>query len=161
MVEKQKEITVKTEKSEIHRIEGFVEEICDQYNIFNSYFANINNAVIECYEIIYNHIVNAESEKREVTILFYSGRNHLTFKLISPVEVFKKGFLAESPEEYNNDIQKQYIIMKYLSDDINISDDGKFCEISFYISSINYDKTIERNTLIKEYFNKINITKKV
>lgn len=161
MVEMQKEITVKTEKEEINRIEGFVDEICDQYNIFNSYFANINNAVIECFEIIYNHIVNAGLEKREVTILFYSGRNHLTFRLISPIEVFKKEYLSESAEGYNNDIQKPYIIMKYLSDDINISPDSKVCEISFYISSINYDKTIERNTLVNEYFDKINTTKKV
>ncbi|GEM_PF-4500814 len=161
MVEKQKEISVKTEKQEINRIEGFIEEICGHYNIFNSYFANINNTVIECFEIIYNHIINAELGKREVTILFYSGKNHLTFKLIAPVEVFKKEMLSPTPDEHENDIQKQYMIMKYLSDHLSISDDEKSCEISFYISSINYDKTIERNKFISEYFDKINTTKKV
>lgn len=161
MVENKKEVKIKTEPEEIHKIENFIEEICDQYNIFNSYFGNILTAVVEGCEIIIEHIEKAQLDKRYITVSFHSKKDCLAFNIQSPVEIFKKEFLEEDFSDNEYDHRKKYLIIKYLSDDLEIFDNGKQCTVNFYISSINYDKTVERNTLLNEYFDKINLPKKV
>ncbi len=161
MVEKKKEISICAGKGEIYKIETFVEEICDQYNIFNHYFANIITSLVESVEIVNDFVSKTGEDVGHINIYFSSGRNGLTFTVKTGVGIFARKFLDEEVNDSDNDIQKHYLIIKYLGDEINISDDGKSCSIVFYISSINYDKTIERERLLQEYFNKIYITKKV
>ncbi len=157
---KNNEIVIKSECEEIRKVESFAEQICDEYNIFNSYFGNILTALVECCEIIIDHIIKGKLDKREITIIFNSGKNGLMFEIKSPVEIFNINYLNEKLEdgEYKN--RKKYLIIKYLSDQFTISENGKKCFITFYISSINYDKTTERNRLLSEYFEKISVKKK-
>lgn len=161
MTETKKKLIVKSHRDEIYNIESFIEEICDDYNIFNSYFSNILISAVEGFEIIINHIEKGKIDRRNITILFTSGKDGLKFEITSPIEIFDKKFLIDSLDNVDKDIQDSYLKIKYLSDEVNISEDRKSCEIVFYISSINFDKTIERQNLLENYFNIINISKKV
>ncbi len=161
MVGKSKQIVIRSEYEEISKIENFVEQICDEYNIFNSYFGNILTALVGCCEIIIDHIIKGKLDKREIKIAFSSAKNGLNFEIKSPIEIFNNKYLEETFEKDDYENKKKYLIIKYLSDEFIISNSGKNCVITFYISSINYDKTVERDKLLDEYFEKISVKKKV
>jgi serine/threonine-protein kinase RsbW len=52
-------LKIKSDIKEIHEVEKFVEDICDYYNINNSYFGNIIVAVSEAVE---NSIVHGNKQ---------------------------------------------------------------------------------------------------
>ncbi len=161
MVEKNKELIIKSEYDEISKVEKFVEQICDEYNIFNSYFGNILTVLVGCCEIIIDHVIKGKLDKRKISIFFNSAKNNLSFEIKSPIEIFNKDYLEETFEKDDYENRKKYLIIKYLSDECIISNKGKSFTVTFYISSINYDKTVERDKLLDEYFEKINVRKKV
>ncbi len=162
MIDNNKEVTLNSKQSEIIKLEAFIEDICDQYKIFNSYFANIATSIINSFEVIVEHIEKADLEDTEIKIFFRSSKNCLTFEILSQHEVFDVNFHEKSLSELSgNGMIQQLMTVKYLSDEFKIEEDGKKCIIDFHISSINYDKTIERNKHIEDYFKKINIPKKV
>ena len=64
----------------IHQVEKFVEDICDEYNINNTYFGNILVALTEAVE---NAIVhgNKNNPAKNVEIIFVSKPEGLSFTI--------------------------------------------------------------------------------
>src|SRR5665647_2822157 len=114
-----------TGKKEIAKLERFVEEICDYYNINNEYFGNILLATTEAAGILFS--LNESTEHGVIAISFDRNPKGLMFKI-------KLGrtdeSLIESEDVLDREIRKHKLsrdifIIKALTDEITISVNAK------------------------------------
>ena len=141
-------------QKEIAKLEKFVEEICDYYNINNEYFGNILLATTEAAGILL--ALNDSAEKGKVAINFDRNPKGLIFKIkLVGDEVIK----IDSEDILDQEIRKHKLsrdifIIKALTDEITISVNARSIVLVFYVSSMNYEKSLKRIKELKEYWNK-------
>ena len=121
-------ITLNNVQEESWRIEQFVEEIADKYNIFSSYYSNILVSLVET--------LNKSRHEDYVNISFQSGRNGLMFNIHG---------LFDKEEDYKN---LSYLI-SLLCDDYKIESD--YIQLVFSINSINSELSAYRKNAFHKY----------
>jgi hypothetical protein len=139
-------------RGEIVKLERFVEEICDYYNINNEYFGNVLLATTEAASILFSLADDAGDSK--ITVLFDRNPKGLIFKI-------KIGDNTENlPDEEDildrevrkHRLSKDMFIVKALADEITISVNARSIILVFYVSSMNYEKSLQRIHELKEYW---------
>jgi len=148
-----RELVVENEK-EISKIERFIEEICDYFNINNEYFGNILLAVTEATEILFT--LEERKEKRNILIAFDHNRTGLIFKIKIKNGV-ERTRISEDELDIairNHKLSKDIFIIKALADEVTISLNGLSILLVFYVTSINYEKSLQRIEKLKEYWGK-------
>jgi serine/threonine-protein kinase RsbW len=154
MKKDQRKVTI-TGSKEIHKLERFIEEICDFYNINNEYFGNILLATTESASLLL--ALNENRDKGKIVIAFDRTPKGLVFRI-------KTGDVPSGEQNATDELldgeirkrklSKEIFIIKALTDEITISVDGKSIHLVFYVTSINYEKSLERINKLKEYFKK-------
>ncbi len=149
---KERRISFGSSQKNIHTVNHFVEDICDHYNIFNSYFGNILTAVTEAVQNAMVH-GNKNIEERKIEIVFQAKTDGLSFAITDEGE----GFNAEAmpdPTDLSNDgsIGRGLFLMKSLSDEISFLDNGRTVELLFNITGIDQDLAASRVAQINKYF---------
>ncbi len=143
-----------TGRKELYRLERFVEEICDYYNINNEYFGNILLATTEATEILFS--LSDGTVEPAVNIIFDRNPRGLVFKI-------RMGrndeALPDSEDLLDREIRKHKLakdifIVKSLADEITISVNARSIVLVFYVSSMNYEKSLRRIEELKTYWNK-------
>ena len=141
-----------TGKEEISKLERFVEEICDYYNINNEYFGNVLLATTEAAAILFS--LSDSPDNSEVLISFGRNNRELVFKI-------RLGNLENSAEDsediLDREIRKHKLsrdiyIIKALTDEITISVNARTIILVFYVSSINYEKSLQRINELNDYW---------
>ncbi len=153
MVESFKSIELINHKSKLQDIERFVEGICDELNIYNNYYGIINSSLTEIFEACC-------STKLESTILKYTnskGVISFLFENKSFMVSLGKNFNIESDEYFFNEDLNWLLIVKNLSDNLEISESG--IKIGFSISSINSDMAVGRASVLNSFFESKRIKK--
>jgi hypothetical protein len=148
-----RELTI-TGNKEIGKLERFVEEICDFYNINNEYFGNVLLATTEAAGILF--ALNESPEKGQIMISFDRNPKGLVFK-IKLYGIEEKGIENEDildREIRKHKLSRDIFIIKALTDEITISVNARSIVLVFYVSSMNYEKSLKRITELKEYWNK-------
>lgn len=151
MLDKLHFLTIASSTKHIHKVEQFVENICDYYNINSDYFGHILTAVTEAVENAIQH-GNANNPAKKV---------HLRFDITPEGYLFKikdegAGYLPDAipdPTDWQADFSKTegrgLFIMKSLADGVNFYDNGACVELIFKVSSINKQMADDRiNTLL-------------
>lgn len=148
-------------KMEIPKLERFVEEICDYYNINSEYFGNILLATTEAAGILFS--LNDEHKADRILISFDRNPKGLIFKI-------KLGNQEEGIKEIEDNLDreirkhklsKEIFIVKALADEITISINARSIILVFYVTSMNYEKSLQRINQLKEYWCKrVTITSK-
>ncbi len=157
MVKKERKLVVAVNEIGIHNIERFVEEICDDFNIFNSYFGNIMMTVLEASENAFVFL-EEKAENKKVEIKFWSEKNKLVFQIKGKNEVYVKKVDVDNitiDSIDNNEFPESHMIIKMLADEVKIDAKSNSITMIFYISSINYNTSIQREKSINEYFEKV------
>lgn len=137
----------------IHQVEKFVEDICDEYNINNTYFGNILVALTEAVENAIVHGNNKNPEKN-VEIIFVSKPEGLSFTIKDEGKGFDINQIPDPTDlNVNPDEQKGrgIFLIKSLADEVNFLKNGKGVEILFKISSINNEIAVDRINQLKNY----------
>ena len=146
-----------TGKKEISKLERFVEEICDYYNINNEYFGNILLATTEAADILFS--LNESIENGLVGIQFDRNSKGLVFKIkfssTDEVSIENEDILDKEIRKHK--LARDIFIIKALTDEITISVNAKSIILVFYISSMNYEKSLQRINELKEYWTKKDI----
>ena len=129
-------------------IQEFIEEICDQFNINNTYFGNIIVAVGEAVE---NAIIhgNKNNPERNVTVEFHSDQKGLSFKIKDEGDGFDYNETSD-PIDSNYD-KKGLFLIKSLCDNVAFSDNGRIIELIFNIASVNETVVSEREKHLRTY----------
>jgi hypothetical protein len=146
-----------TGKKEITKLERFVEEICDYYNINNEYFGNILLATTESASILFS--LNDSEEAGVIAICFGRVSKGLEFKikLLNADESAQDNEDLLDREIRKHKLSRDIYIIKALTDEITISVNAKSIVLVFYVSSMNYEKSLQRINELKEYWNKKDI----
>ncbi|MCK9204158.1 MAG: hypothetical protein M0P58_06955 [Bacteroidales bacterium] len=141
-------------KVEIPRLERFVEEICDYYNINNEYFGNILLATTEAAEILFS--LNEMDTGNKILVSFDRNQRGLIFKIkIENNETHDDEVEDDLDKEIRkHKLSKEIFIIKALTDEITISVNGKSIILIFYVTSMNYEKSLQRINKLKEYWSK-------
>ena len=145
-----REISVNGRK-EVYKLERFIEEICDFHNINNEYFGNILLASTEAANILIS--VSEKETAAKLIITFEKTIKGLTFKL----KFLGRDFSAEQEHFLEQEIRKHKLakeiyIVKALADEVTISVKEESIALTFYISSMNYEKSLSRINRLKEYW---------
>lgn len=148
------ELIIKSKLSELNKLEEFVEQISDVYNVNSTYYSNI---LVALTEAVTNSIVhgNKEKENLKVQVLFESKNKGLFFSVKDEGPGFD---FANYPDPTDINI-KDYesighgiYLMKSLSDTIEYNEEEKCVEIGFKISSINKELAVSRINALHAYF---------
>jgi hypothetical protein len=141
-------------QKEITKLERFVEEICDFYNINNEYFGNILLATTEAAGILM--AINESEGNRQLSISFDRNPKGLVFKIKMDDGAGEAGATEDilDREIRKHKLSRDIFIIKALTDEITIAVNGKSIMLVFYISSMNYEKSLKRITELKEYWNR-------
>ena len=103
MIVKNDIIELKSDISEMSRLEGFIELICDQYNVYSNYFGNILMSVTEAFENAVKH-GNKNNSDKVVKVEFKNTPDGLLFSVSDEGEGFNLNNIsnpldAETEEE--------------------------------------------------------------
>ena len=135
-------ITIRS-KDELSRLERYIEEILDYYNIPGEYFGNILLSVTEAAKL------NLK-EECNVTVEMKKGRKGVSFNISR-----KEGTIDELDELdraiENSAIARETFIIRSLADEARLSKDGKEIELRFNISGINLERSLVRSEKLKNY----------
>lgn len=143
-----------TGHKEIVKLERFVEEICEYYNVNNEYFGNILLATSEAADILFS--LNNSHWNDRIAIRFERNKKGLLFTI-------KLNKVSEKEEEFEDELDsaikrhklsKDIFIVKALADEITISVNAKSIILVFYVSSMNFEKSLYRINQLKEYWDK-------
>jgi hypothetical protein len=143
-----------TGNKEITKLERFVEEICDYYNINNEYFGNILLATTEAAGILFS--LNDSLSDGKIFISFDRTSKGLIFKirLSNSEDKLEEGEDILEQEIRKHKLSRDIFIIKALTDEITISVNAKSIILVFYVSSMNYEKSLLRINQLKEYWTK-------
>ena len=149
---KKRTLKLKSNLNEINRIEKFVEEICDEKNINNTYFGNILVAVTEAFENAVIH-GNKKNEEKRVQIKYETREKGLMFEVCDEGDGFKYEKIPDATDIIKNPEKKGtgiYLIKK-LADEVRHLNEGRKIQILFYIDSINQQMSYERMKNLNDY----------
>jgi serine/threonine-protein kinase RsbW len=137
----------------VRLVETFIDDICDEYNINNTYFGNI---LISLTESVRNAIINGnhKNPQKKVTVKFIAKPTHLSFSVTDEGIGFNYRDVYD-PVDFcmcNSNMGKGLYLIKTLSDKVRFYKNGREIELIFYISSVNFEITVERVNKIKIYF---------
>lgn len=146
MIEKKQFLSLKSTKENIHQVERFVEDICDEFNINNTYFGNI---LVALTEAVSNAIVHGNKNEinKDINITFESKPFGLSFTIKDQGEGFDFNNIPDPTDlavELKEEEGRGIFLMKVLADEVNFLENGKSIELIFKISSINQELALER-----------------
>ena len=150
---KSEKITLKSDKLYINEVERFVENICDEQNIYNNYYANILMSVIEAYTNAVEH-GNKYDENKNVDIIFAIESNGLTFSIQDEGTGFDINTIPDPTDLNNEGAEGRGLFMiNSLSDKVEFENNGSTLKLEFHIASINREAANKRAQLFHNYVN--------
>ena len=149
-----KELLLKSSVTELYKLESFVEQISDVYNINSTYYSNI---LVVLNEAVTNSIIHAnhQEEAKQVSIKFESKNRGLVFTISDEGTGFDFNNYPDPTDiniENYDEIGRGLFLMKSLSDNIEYNEETHAIEIGFKISSINKELAVSRVKSLSAYF---------
>ncbi len=163
MIKKKDSILIPATNAHIHLVEAFVEKICDDYNIFNSYFGVILFSITETFSAF---VAINSARKEEILLSFRSSPKGLIFQFFPGDSILELASLLQEhthePLTHDEDETSYNMqIVKTLSDEIHVDHDQGILAIVFNLVSINHHLAMERAKELDLYYHAIQETKKV
>ncbi len=147
-------LTLDSRPENISSIERFVEEICDYYNINDTYFGNILIALTEAFRNALIH-GNENDESRKIQVVFESKPKGLSFSVTDEGSGFDPDVVPD-PLDLEIDASTQtgrgLFLIRSLSDKVEIINEGRSIEMFFRISGIGHEAMKKRISHFNEYF---------
>ena len=152
MATKELTLEIASDLSQLSKVEAFVEQLCDEFNIYNNYYSNILVAVTEAFTNAVQH-GNRNDLTKIVTIKFNLAPAGLLFSIEDQGLGFNSDFIPDPTDIRNLDAfaGRGIYLIKHLSDEVNFVNNGTKIEMLFKISSINQETSIKRADLFKDY----------
>jgi len=152
MIERTRELAIASDLREMHRVEAFIEEISDQFNINHTYFGHLLVAVTEA---VRNAIVhgNGGDPAKKVVLGFEARESSLTFSVEDEGRGFDHEALTDPLDAPEGEVRGTGIfLISRLADEVRWVPPGNRIEFGFTIASINFLKSGERMRILKEYY---------
>lgn len=145
-----KELKIASSLTNLNLVQRFVEEVCDEFNINNTYFGNISVAVNEAVRNAFIH-GNKLDEQKFVYLAFGRKNNAMAFVIKDQGKGFDYQNLVDPTEENSNSAGTGIFLINLLSDNVSFLDNGSTIEISFFVKSINQGLANDRASKLSTY----------
>ncbi|MBN3035076.1 MAG: ATP-binding protein [Bacteroidales bacterium] len=152
MKENKKEIRLRYGQDYLNPLEKFIDEICDYFNINNTYFGNITVALTEAVENALVH-GNDKDPAKFVTISFRKQPYGLSFTVKDEGSGFDYQSIPD-PEHESGQVRfpgKGVFLIKTLADEVRFHEGGSRIEIIFKTASINHEMAVDRIKKLEQY----------
>ncbi len=148
-----KELSIDSTVEKLYLVQQLIEEICDEYNINNTYFGNISVAIMEAVKNAIVHGNKSEAGK-QVDVLFAREKGAYVFVIKDMGNGFDYKNLPD-PTDVDNDTfaGTGIFLIKSLSDKVAFKNKGNTIEIFFLTESINFSLANERVEKLSAYHN--------
>jgi len=147
-------LSLESRPENISSIERFVEEICDYYNINDTYFGNILIALTEAFQNALIH-GNKNDPSKTINVVFESKPKGLSFTVTDEGAGFDPDTVPD-PLDLDVDVELEkgrgVFLMRSLSDKLIVTDNGRSIEMFFRISGIGHEAMKKRISHFNEYF---------
>lgn len=151
---RKEKLTLESKPENISLVERFVEEVCDYYNINDTYFGNILISLTEAFNNALVH-GNQNDPDRKIKIVFQSKPKGLSFTVSDEGAGYDPDEVPD-PLDLEIDASTQtgrgLFLIRSLSDKTEISKGGSTIEMFFRISGIGHETMKKRITHFNEYF---------
>ncbi|NVN96428.1 MAG: ATP-binding protein [Bacteroidetes bacterium] len=146
-----KELTIDSNLNNLYLVQQLIEEVCDEFNINNTYFGNISVAITEAVKNAIIHGNQSIADKK-VAVLFAKENPAYTFIIIDDGNGFDYKNLPD-PTDFNNNTftGTGIFLIKSLADKVDFKNRGNTIEISFFTNSINYALSSDRANKLTTY----------
>ena len=150
-MEKEASIKLKSEINELNRVIAFVENICDQYDIYNNYYGNIVTAITEAF---YNAVIhgNKLDGTKTINLDFKLQEYGLEFIISDQGQGFDRKSILDPTDNIDNKTGNGLFIIEHLADKVEFDDKGSKIHLKFYISTLNKESADKRTNILKEFF---------
>ncbi|MBN1651277.1 MAG: ATP-binding protein [Bacteroidales bacterium] len=151
---KKRTIQISSSLTELYKIEEFVEQISDVYNINNNYYSTILISLDEAVRNAIEHGNNFDKQKK-VEIAFTTAKGELIFSVSDQGNGFDASSIVDPTDPLINqdlDAGKGLFLMEQLSDNMTFSSLGNTVSLHFKVSSINKELSVLRSTALQSYF---------
>lgn len=151
-----KKVDFNSSLENLYIVEKFVENICDTYNIFNSYYGNI---LVSVTEAVKNAIIhgNKNNKNKKVILSFEANEKGLSFTIEDEGDGYNINNIPNPLQDENpENCGKGLFLVKTLADEVTFKNNGSSIEISFKITSINYEIAIDRISKLLTYYKEKN-----
>ncbi len=146
-------LKIKSDPHQILEVEKFIEDICDYYNLNDSYFGNIMVAVTEAVE---NAIIhgNRNNKEKHVLVHFDFSQKGIDFTIEDEGPGFDFNSIPDATDTEGNPEKKGtgIYLIRTLADEVRFMEKGSKIRLVFNITSINKEVFINRKKHIEEYF---------
>jgi serine/threonine-protein kinase RsbW len=151
MIERTRTLTIASNLKELHKVEAFIEEISEDFNINHTYFGHL---LVSLTEAVKNAIIhgNRGDEDKKVQIRFQARESSLQFSVKDAGDGFDYENLPDPTESKEQSIGTGIFLIKQLSDKIEWIPPGNQLRFAFTIASINFAKSSERIRVLKDYY---------
>ncbi len=146
-----RELKLESKIDNLNIVQKFIEDICDDYNINNTFFGNISIAISEAVK---NAIIhgNKNDITKIVVLKFKQQSGSLIFEISDEGNGFDIQNIKDPTEvEFDEMNGTGIYLMRSVSDGIKYLNNGSIVEISFDISSINSTIAQDRIQKLQSY----------
>ncbi|MFO7873748.1 MAG: hypothetical protein R6U62_04630 [Bacteroidales bacterium] len=156
-----RQLTLSADIEELPRLEAFLDKICNDYHVYDEYYGSIMATGPTMFELWLEH------EKREdelFDLLFISNAQGLFFAIRPGSTFLTLAALFDRKENVDEDQPKDMdsiMMVRLLSDDIELQADQERITVGFFITGINQSLTNQRIELLEKYFSSLVKTKNV
>lgn len=151
---RKEKLTLDSRPENISSIERFVEEICDYYNINDTYFGNILIALTEAFNNALVHGNNSDAS-RKIQIVFESKPKGLSFTVSDEGTGYNPDEVPDPLDldiDFNSQTGRGLFLIRSLSDKVELNKEGSSVEMFFRISGIGHEAMKKRIGHFNEYF---------
>ena len=157
MVNNDQTVTVKLIPENIREIEAFVDRVCDQLFINDTYYGNILMSLTEMFNYLLGHNsvkkleITYNSNYENIIISFYPVDNQI-------LESFGQKIDIDNVVDEEN--HKNHFLIHSLVDTVHVSE-NEILSLEFDISALHNEIYQSRKSLLKDYFSKQEVGEKV
>ncbi|TVR40036.1 MAG: hypothetical protein EA394_08745 [Bacteroidia bacterium] len=155
----QRNLVLKENSDRINQLEWFVEKICDDFYIYDQYYANILSALSLVCDL--EESLSTTYQQTEMQILFNKDKNGLYFhiklneKFLDIAGLYEKATLLDGHEQDAPEIDENtavmHIIMR-LTDKLVVNQNEQSITLFFRVTGINEMLGLQRVQLLEKYY---------
>ena len=144
------------DQEELNKLEAFVENVCDDYHIYDAYFGNIMAANTLLFELFIDII---DKKDFHIDIYFQSTPSGLFFTVkldqyfldLAGMYDRVKNLEPDDPEAYTGQGHR-LMMLRLLSDDVKFDGEDESIELVFHVTGVNDALTIQRVEMLYRYY---------
>ena len=157
MVNNNQSVTIDLKSENIRNIEFFVDTICDQLFINDTYYGNILMSVTELFNYLIEH-----NQNDKINITYHSDYKsiNITFQPIDNQLIDKFSEKISFEEIMDKDEDKNLFLIHSLVDKISLLKNNTL-SLEFDISALHNEIYNMRSSLLKKYFSKQKVDEKI